>query len=250
MSLKKQMVLFSVAICFFSNALAQEEKPDSPFDSVIGKTDKYADLRKHKGYFNNSQIGIGVIMAAPVISISTINGYKFSKHFSLGLGVGYTHINYPLWAWRNWRTGKVTKSEYKVGANLFDLFIQPRIYTGQQKRLPIFFFMIDIGYSFCFYPKEHTVTSEELQDWFCRIRKPHTIFDSLITTSYRGGFYAAPGIGLKTYFNKNISLNFSVQLYLATYKIDETTRYGSYEFYSEGGILISGYPMFNIGIGF
>ncbi|MCX6268846.1 MAG: hypothetical protein NTW16_16090 [Bacteroidetes bacterium] len=250
MLLKKKIFFLSIAVCFSSHAFAQVMKTDSLSDTIAGKTDNQAGLHKQNGFFNNTQAGIGVRLGAPVFSISTVNGYQFTRHFSLGFGAGYTHVNYPLWAWRNWQTGHITRSEYKVSSDLFDLFIQPRIFIGKQKMLPILFFMFDIGYSFCFNPKEHSVTPKELQDWFNKYHESYSVFDSLVTTSYRGGVYGAPGIGLKTYIHRNISLNFSLQLIIATYSIKETTRYASNEYSSTGSFLIYLYPLFKIGIGF
>ncbi|MGA2822532.1 MAG: hypothetical protein ABSE72_03305 [Bacteroidales bacterium] len=248
---KKKIFFLSIAVCFSSHTIAQVVKTDSLTDTMVGKIDNQANLRKQNGYFNNTQVGIGVRLGAPVLSISTVNGYQFMRHFSLGLGAGYTHVNYPLWAWRNWKTGSVTRSDNKVSADLFDLFIQLRIFIGKQKMLPIVFFMFDIGYSFCFNPKEHSVTPKELQDWLNRYHTVHSSStDSLITTSYRGGVYGAPGIGLKTYIHRNISLNFSLQLFFVIYSINETTRFAPYEYYSAGSKLIYLCPLFKVGIGF
>ena len=147
-----------IDLCFAIHSTAQVVQTDSLTDTAFVKKNKEQRLHKQKEYFNNTQISIGVRLGLPVLSISTVNGYQFSRQMSLGLGVGYIRTNYPLWAWTNW-SGKVTKSDYKVKADQFNVFIEQRIFFGKQKISPIVFYIFDFGYSFCLSPNDHELNA-------------------------------------------------------------------------------------------
>ncbi len=83
------MIFFAtIAVSFVNLTIAQTEKAGFPTDSAGGKKISHGSGTKINGYRNNSLIGIGARLGAPDFAISTVNGYQFSRHYSLGLGVG------------------------------------------------------------------------------------------------------------------------------------------------------------------
>ena len=263
MRIMKKLVLFTIAALFLVQAsqgiaLASQTRtkidrtnihqnmlnslagPDSLPDTAFVEKEH---LHRQKGYCNNTQLSIGVRVGMPVISVSTVNGYQFSRNFSLGLGVAYCRTYVPLWTVKQMFT-TVGKSKTSVGIDEINVFIEPIIFFGKQKASPIAFFILDFGYSFFLSSKEQTLTSQEKANW--RNAHNHAPSSVLIQTSYRGGLFVAPGFGLKTFLTRNLSLNFSLQLNLSRYIRNETE-----DLYQGFGVAnLSLYPMFNIGIGF
>ncbi len=85
---KKIIFFLSIAICINSLAFTQVVKTDPHNESNSVGQGNLTVFHKPNGYFNNSQFGTGVRLGAPVFAISTVNGYQFSRHYSLGLGLG------------------------------------------------------------------------------------------------------------------------------------------------------------------
>lgn len=204
-------------------------------------------LHRQKGYFNNTQAGIGVRLGQAVLSISTVNGYQFSRHISLGLGVGYTRTYLPLWTSWDLLGGKMTKSETHVNVDHLDLFIENRLFLGKKKSA---FLLFDLGYSFFLAPNAHELTAREKSEYWSDF--PYIWGDSLVKITYNGRIFLAPGVGIRVYIHKDLSLNFSVQLYVSECLI--TQHYQSQSAYdppfAENKLKMNLYPLLNIGIGF
>jgi hypothetical protein len=228
-----------ILVCFGIHSIGQNVRMDSLTDTAFIQTEH---LHKQKGYFNNTQLGMGFRLGMPVVSISTVNGYQFSRVFSLGLGVGYCHTYVPLWTVKNWFK-TVAKSDTRVGIDEINVFIEPRIFAGNPKGSLFGFFMLDIGYSFFLSSYEQKLSSQDILEW--RNAHSHPPIGTLVKTSYSGGILIAPGFGLKTFLTRNFSLNFSIQLYFSLYKRHETEDY--VEGYSVGNQYL--YPLLNLGIG-
>jgi len=239
------LLFLLIPVLFNTTSNAQNVSNDSVTDSSFVKKEKPQLVSREKGFFNNTQVGIGVRMGLPVITISTVNGYQFSRHISLGLGIGYIRMHYPLWSWRHlFSLGKVEKSKTAATVNQINIFIEQRFSLGDQKVSPFLFY--DLGYSFCIPPADHELTKEEKSEYL----STDYHYDTLVKTSYTAGVYFAPGVGLRVLLHQNISLNFSLQLYIAMYSINSTYRNNGYENYVPGGIKMNLYPVFNVGIGF
>ncbi|MCX6276942.1 MAG: hypothetical protein NT004_02450 [Bacteroidetes bacterium] len=260
--MKNTYIIFTFAalfIVFYSSG--QNVQTETLTDSAFSRQAKQETLTgidvnrqkisdtvyKQKGYVNFTQVGIGLRLGLPVYSISTVNGYQFSPHLSLGFGVGFIRTQYPLWGWRSYKTGSVTKSKYSVSVNQITFFISERFFIGHASTSP--FFMYDFGYAFNLSPNDHELTSTEIFEW----RSAHQSSDyiSLVKTSYDGGLFFAPGFGFKTFMSKTLSLNFSFQLYFAMYSRNETDRMDTgEEYYTKGDKKLNLYPLLNIGLGF
>ena len=87
---------------------------------------------------------------------------------------------------------------------------------------------------------------EEQAEWHAEYE-----YNTLEKTTYDGGFFFAPGFGAKTNLGKNLSLNFSLQVYFATYRRSETEKndVGNIYYY-KGSLKMNLFPIFNIGVGF
>jgi hypothetical protein len=225
-------------------AFTKRSKSDTLTDQKIAEQEKTETLYKKKGYMNFTQAGIGIRLGKPVFSISTVNGYQFSPHMALGFGVGFLRTYYPLWNWRSWKTQEVTKSKYSVGINELTLFIQQRFFPGHGKSSPVI--MFDFGYALALPPNDHEPTPAEQAEWQAEYE-----YNTLVKTTYDGGVFFAPGFGAKTNLGKKLSLNFSLQVYFATYRRSETEKndVGNIYYY-KGSLKMNLFPIFNIGVGF
>jgi hypothetical protein len=248
--MKKTFVFFIfISLCSGIQTSSQILSPDYASKPEKPKriTEKPDSLHRQKGYFNNTQAGIGVRLRKAVISLSTVNGYQFSRHISLGLGVGYSRTCLPLWNSWDILGGKMTKSYYVVNVDQLDLFIENRVFLGRKKSL---FLLFDLGYSFILYPGTHILTSSEKSEY--RSDFPYTWPDTLGKINYSGRIYLAPGFGMRVFIHRNLALNFSLQLYVSGYLI--TQHYNSQNiydpYYSENKLKINLYPLLTIGIGF
>jgi len=206
-------------------------------------------LHRQKGYFNNTQAGIGVRLGKAVISISTVNGYQFSRHISLGLGIGYSRTYLPLWNSWNLLGWKTTKSDYVVNVDQLDLYIENRLFLGRKKSS---FLLFDLGYSFFLFPNAHVLTAAEKSEYWSDFPYAWSWSDTLVKIGYNGRIYLAPGFGMRVFIHRNIALNFSLQLYVSGYFI--TQYYNSQNiydpYYSENKLKMNLYPLLTIGIGF
>lgn len=206
-------------------------------------------MHRQKGYVNNTQAGIGVRLGKAVLSISTVNGYQFSRNISLGLGVGYTRTCLPLWTSWDLLGGKMTKSETHVNVDHLDLFIENRLFLGRKKSS---FLLFDLGYSFFLSPKAHVLTAAEKSEWWSYFPYSYSWSDTLVKVGYKERIYLAPGFGMRVFIHRDLALNFSLQLYVSGYFI--TQYYNSQNiydpYYSENKLKINIYPLLTIGIGF
>jgi hypothetical protein len=247
----KTMTVFFlfIALCISIPANSQVLSPYYGTNPVRVKPVKEAPdtLHRQKGYFNNTQTGMGVRLGKAVLSISTVNGCQFSRHISLGLGVGYTRTYLPLW--NSWELigAKMIKSDYHVNVDHLDLFIENRLFLGNKKSA---FLLFDLGYSFFLAPKAHELTAREKSEYWSDF--PYVWGDSLEKITYTGRIFLAPGAGMRIFIHKNLSLNVSVQLYVSGYLI--TQHYQSESAYdppyATNKLKINLYPLLSIGIGF
>ncbi|MCX6252388.1 MAG: hypothetical protein NTX61_16770 [Bacteroidetes bacterium] len=229
--------LITVTFCIIYTAQGQ----DAP---VYEKNMKADSMRRQTGYFNYTQFGIGVRLNNPVLALSTVNGYQFSRSVSLGLGVGYSYVNYPLWNDRYLWSLKMYKSEYTLAFDQLNLFIEPRFFIGRKD--PVFLF-IDLGYSLFVSPNTHDLNQAEISDYLRNF--PDKRYDTLVKTKHSGTFYIAPGAGMKLFLAKNISLNFSLQLFVAGCNVEESlVTYGT--IHPHNALKMNLYPLFSVGIGF
>jgi len=157
----------------------------------------------------------------------------------------YIRKHYPLWSWKHFLTmGKVEKSKSSAAVNQINDFIEQRFAFGDKKISSLLSY--DLGYSFCIPPAYHKLTNEEKSEFL----STDYHYDSLVKTSYTTGIYFAPGVGMRVFIHKNLSLNFSIQLYIAMYSINSTYRSFGSESYLSVGIKPNLYPVLNVGIGF
>ncbi len=225
-------------------AFAKKNNSDTLIDLKIAEQVKADAMYKKNGYMNFTQAGIGIRLGNAVFSISTVNGYQFNRHFALGIGVGFLHTYYPLWSWRSWKTQEVTKSKYSVGVNEFTVFIEERFFPGHGKSSPVI--MFDFGYALALPPYDHVPSPEEQAEWYAEYE-----YNTLVKTSYDGGLFFAPGLGIKTNVGKKLSLNFSLQLYVALYRRSETEKNDvGNEYYYKGSLKPNLFTIFNVGVGF
>jgi hypothetical protein len=226
---------------------------DSGKDSSV-KGYQHSEAPKiQESYVNYTQAGIGVRLGKPVLSISSVNGYQFSRRIALGGGVGYSRTYIPLWSAREADVSggilsfKNIKSSTVVNLDELDLFAELKLFFSRKGSA---FLLFDIGYSFLLSPKNHLLTLNEKTEWIQQ--SPNSYMDTLVKTTYSDRFYIAPGIGGRYTLTRNQCLNIAVQLYISGYKTKHTYDPGSagmyinYQTYQK----ISLYPVITVGIGF
>jgi len=209
--------------------------------------------KSQESYVNYTQAGIGVRLGRPVLSISSVNGYQFSRRIALGGGVGYSRTYIPLWNAREPEISggilsfKNIKSSTIVNFDELDFFADLKLFFGNNGSV---FLLCDIGYSFLLTPKNHVLTLNEKSEWIDQ--SPNSFRGTLVKTTYSDRFYIAPGIGGRYTLARNLWLNIAVQLYISGYKTKHTYDPGSagMDFNYQTYYKTSLYPLFTVGIAF
>jgi len=125
---------------------------------------------KKNGYVNITQAGISVCLSLPYspvgFSASTINGYKFLRHFSIGIGVGYNNtvhrVEYVYHRYKDesFQYGKT----YQI--HMMPIFIDTRIYFTKTRLSPFWLFdfgyIIPLGNSFQYFSNSYQETSQSV----------------------------------------------------------------------------------------
>jgi hypothetical protein len=135
------------------------------------------DSTKAKGYFNMTWIAMGLSLSDEpgfTFNFSTVNGYRFSKTITLGIGIGYCYMH----------NGFGTPSHYNL--QNVPLFVDFKTDFIKKRVSPYWF--LDIGATFPVGMKGQYDDLEILNAW--------------------PGPYAGTGFGIRVYVHKTLSLNF------------------------------------------
>jgi hypothetical protein len=188
---KRFLSLLSVSFLLSQVATAQNQVPATE------------SANQKAGYFNTTELSFSKGFLKENTSfyagLQTINGYRFNKHISAGIGVGldqYIFENY-------------SENGYQTGETYLPVFTDVRVFMGKGKTQP--FFSQAIGYMFCVRELEEFRDS----DYYNNI----------------GGIMINPAIGVTTALSENTALNFSLG-----YRFQEVTikdipyNYYSYDY--------------------
>jgi hypothetical protein len=206
-------------------------------DSVMLKSGKH----KSRGYFNVTSLEVlnfdfnylnTVYSLSPLPDISTINGYQFSRHISLGLGIGFDYIGVwlPVYsAPTGYVLGESTVFYYKEWMFFIPVFIDFRVNLSTRVITPYLF--CDAGYDISLNKnKTEFVDTEHLLEMSGISSKLHN-FSS-------GSFYGALGFGIKFHLYRNIKMNIAVKFtyrgvkYTDDINLYEIARGGNYYYSS------------------
>ena len=166
--------------------------------AIVNAQDKEVPSKySHKGYFNSTNFGLLVGSSnnenkAP-FTFMMINGYGITDQFSLGLGIGVDFLS----------------------ESYLPLVIDARYYFRNQKFSPFAF--IQTGYSI--------PLDQESSEY-------HLMYPNFSSSSFwsgydllkpQGGYLISPGVGLKTMFNDNLGMTFTIAYHFQRLNYDRTT---------------------------
>ncbi|MBK0402661.1 hypothetical protein I5M27_06670 [Adhaeribacter sp. BT258] len=191
--LKRFLFLLAAVFCITEISSAQNQV------SIAENTNQNA------GYFNTTELSFSKGFLKENTSfytgLQTINGYRFNKHISAGIGVGVDQYFYENY----------NENGYKTGETYLPVFTDMRVHFGKGKTQP--FFSQAVGYMFC-------------------IRQLTEFRDSEYYNNI-GGIMINPAFGVTTALSEKTALNFSLG-----YRFQEVTiknipyyYYNSYPFY-------------------
>ena len=175
-------------------------------DSISLKSEK----NKFRGYYNVTSLEVmnfdfnylKPVSFSPVPGISTINGYRFSRDISLGLGLGFDYIGVwlPIYVVPRSSYG-IEAVYYKEEMSFIPVFVDFRLNLTDTPVTPYLF--VDAGYDISLNPKKSVFIDTGYLDWYEGVSsKIH---------NFSGAFYGNLGFGLKFHLYKNIKLNTAIK---------------------------------------
>lgn len=180
-------------------------------DSIRLKSEK----NKFRGYFNVTSLEVlnfdfnylKPVSLSTVPDISVINGYRFSRNISLGLGIGFDYIGVWLPAYiapKSWIPPKSSYSTYadynKQEMSFIPVFVDFRLNLSDTPVTPYLF--VDAGYD---------ISLNHSKTVFVDTRYYGDPYVSSIIHNFSGSFYGDLGFGLKFNVYKNIKLNTAIK---------------------------------------
>ena|GEM_PF-5858545 len=180
-------------------------------DSISLKSEK----NKFRGYYNVTSLEVlnfdfnylKPVSFSPVPGISTINGYRFSRDISLGLGLGFDYIGVWLPAYiapKSWIAPKSSYSTYadytKEEMSFIPVFADFRLNLTDTPVTPYLF--VDAGYD---------ISLNHSKTVFVDTRYYGDPYVSSTIHNFSGAFYGNLGFGLKFHLYKRIELNTAVK---------------------------------------
>jgi hypothetical protein len=185
---------------------AQSKMINGQNDSIRLNSEKH----KSRGYFNVTSLEVlnfdfnylKPVSLSPVPGLSTINGYRFSRNISLGLGIGFDYIGVwlPVYIAPKSSYGNYTVY-YKEEMSIIPVFVDFRFNLSDTPFTPYLF--VDAGYDISLNPNKTVFVDTGNLDWYIGV--------SSQIHNFSGGFYSALGFGLKFHLYKNIKLNTTVK---------------------------------------
>ena len=180
---------------------------------------------RSRGYFNVTSLEVlnfdfnylKPVSLSPVPGISTINGYRFSRTISFGLGIGFDYIGVwlPVYAIPNGVRAVSYVYYYKEEMSFIPVFIDFRVNLSDTPFTPYVF--VDAGYDISLNPNK-TVFVDTRN--FMLLEGVSSVLHK-----FSGGIYAALGFGLKFHLYKNIKLNTAIKFtYRRVNYYDEITN--------------------------
>ncbi len=187
----------------------QNQKKGDQKDSLVVSSEKH----KSRGYYNVTSLEVlnfdfnylKPVSLSPVPGISTINGYRFSRNVSLGLGVGFDYIGVwlPVYIFpKGSNTGSGEAVYYKEEMSFIPVFIDFRLNLSNTLVTPYMF--VDAGYDISLNPNKTVFVDTENLDWYVGV--------SSTIHNFSGAFYSALGFGLKFPVYKNIGINTAIKI--------------------------------------
>ena len=200
------IIVFIVVFFAVFETQAQSKMINGQNDSIRLNSEKH----KSRGYFNVTSLEVlnfdfnylKPVSLSPIPGISTINGYRFSRNISLGLGIGFDYIGawLPVYIAPKSSYG-IYAVYYKEEMSFIPVFIDFRLNLADTPVTPYLF--VDAGYDISLNPNKTVFIDTGNLDWYIGV--------SSQIQNFSGGVYGALGFGLRFHLYKNIKLNTAVK---------------------------------------
>jgi len=154
-------------------------------EKVDSSQSAYKVPAMYKGYFNYTSVSFGLYYSDEpdfAFNISTVNGYRFSKNITLGVGIGYCYMH----------NGFGTPAHFDL--QILPLYVDFKLDFTKRNASPFWF--LDIGTTI--------PISMKGQYWDLEIKKAWP------------GLYLGTGLGVRVYVHHSISVNPFLSVILST----------------------------------
>ena len=167
---KRFLSVLSVSFLLSQVAIAQNQVPATE------------SANQKAGYFNTTELSISKGFLKENTSfyagLQTINGYRFTQHIAVGIGLGLDQYLYENYGGKG----------YKTGETYLPVFTDVRVYFGKGKTQP--FFSQAVGYMICV---------RELEEF-----RGSNYYNNI------GGILINPAFGVTTALSEKTALNVSL----------------------------------------